>query len=588
MSNNNFNDFPKKNERNSSIDYVESLIYRAQNDGNLKDIPQLEKLIQLLKTKKYGLVWEEHLEKVEEEMKTKIPIFIEDKGKEINNSDSEKYDFLLEGDNLHSLHLLEKTSLGKIDIIYIDPPYNTGHKDFKYNDCFVKKDDSYKHSKWLSFMASRLRIAKKLLSKDGIIFISIDDNEQSQLKLLMDEIFGMNSFVSNLHIETSAVAGTRRYAAVNGSVVKTAEFVLVYSNNNMAKRIVKRPMYDFISGFDTHYSLFCNSSNTLIKLSEKIKMEPLVAKQFEANNLKISPSNLGRLVQVNDTVKKWLYDKNTSKNIYRKGDKLIVPDSLLSGMKKNEVRTYKGKTFTKNSKGDAIILFNYLDRLGETDDYSPTYGERSIRGNLWKGFSSDGGNLSKEGGVSFKNGKKPKRLIKQLIKSVTDGNLQRNITVLDFFAGSGTTGQAVKELNAESAGNYHFILANNSEVIDTTYKRMKNVNNEIPMNLKYLKTDFVDKTKFPDVSLEYELLKYVTPLVELQFGIDITNPKVQIVLNEKQLGALIDKKQLISNSTLFMSPDVFLDAKQNQLLQDLKIKIQDIPSYFFGKELWSK
>ncbi|MBZ2202685.1 MAG: site-specific DNA-methyltransferase [Liquorilactobacillus hordei] len=231
MSNNNFNDFPKKNERNNSIDYVKSLIYRAQNDGNLKDIPQLEKLIQLLKTKKYGLVWEEHLEKVEKEMKTKIPIFIEDKGKEINNSDSEKYDFLLEGDNLHSLHLLEKTSLGKIDIIYIDPPYNTGHKDFKYNDYFVKKDDSYKHSKWLSFMASRLKIAKRLLSKDGIIFISIDDNEQSQLKLLMDDIFGINSFVSNLHIETSAVAGTRRYAAINGSVVKTAEFVLVYSNN---------------------------------------------------------------------------------------------------------------------------------------------------------------------------------------------------------------------------------------------------------------------------------------------------------------------------------------------------------------------
>ncbi|MCC7669952.1 hypothetical protein C0V80_10405 [Leuconostoc pseudomesenteroides] len=131
MSNNNFNDFPKKNERNNSIDYVKSLIYRAQNDGNLKDIPQLEKLIQLLKTKKYGLVWEEHLEKVEKEMKTKIPIFIEDKGKESNNSDSEKYDLILEGKNLHSVHLLEKTSMGKIDMINVDPPHNTRKKNLE-------------------------------------------------------------------------------------------------------------------------------------------------------------------------------------------------------------------------------------------------------------------------------------------------------------------------------------------------------------------------------------------------------------------------------------------------------------------------
>lgn len=436
-------------------------------------------------------------------------------------------------------------------------------------------------------MARRLKIAKDLLSENGLILISIDDHEQSQLKILMDEIFGVNSFVSNLHIETSAVAGTRRYAAVNGSVVKTAEFVLIYSRNG-SKRIVKRPMYDSISGFDAHYSLFCNASNMLINLSDKIKMEKLISKQFEINDLHISPSNLGKLVQVNDKIRKWLYSKDISRNIYRKGEKLDVPNDLLSKMIKNEVKEYRGKTFTKNAQGEAIVLFNYLDRLGATDDYLPTYGERSIRGNLWKGFSADGGNLSKEGGVSFKNGKKPKRLIKQLIKSVTDGDLNREVTVLDFFAGSGTTGQAVAELNAESAGKYRFILATNGEVINTTYHRMQNVNKDIPMNLKYFKTDFVNKADFPDASLEYELLKYITPLIELQFGIDITNPKVQVVLNEKQFELLIKSKQLISNSTLFMSPGVFLDSKQNQSLLDLKIKVQEIPSYFFEMELWSK
>ncbi|MDG4587011.1 DNA methyltransferase [Enterococcus lactis] len=173
----------------------------------------------------------------------------------------------------------------------------------------------------------------------------------------------------------------------------------------------------------------------------------------------------------------------------------------------------------------------------------------------------------------------------------------KDITILDFFAGSGTTGQAVTELNAEDGGTRKFILATNNEnniAEEVTYERMKRVSTGTekyeahPLNLKYFKTDFVIKEEFPDVSLEYELLKYVTPLVELEFGIDITNPKVQIVLNEEQLESLIDNKQLISNSTIFMHPDVFRDDKQNQILQDLQIKVQEIPNYFFGTELWAK
>ena len=143
-------------------------------------------------------------------------------------------------------------------------------------------------------------------------------------------------------------------------------------------------------------------------------------------------------------------------------------------------------------------------------------------------------------------------------------------------------------MNNEGAGNYQFILATNDEVVETTYQRMQNVSSNFPMNLKYFKTDFVLKDEFPDVSLEYELLKYVTPLVELEFAVDITNPQVQIIINEDQLGSLINNNQLTSNATLFIHPDVFLDAKQNQMLADLKIKVYEIPNYFFGKELWAK
>ena len=151
-----------------------------------------------LTSKKYGLVWEQHEESVDVMMRDNIPVFTEVPEREITATPNHGYNFILEGDNLHSLRLLEKTHKGKIDLIYIDPPYNTGNKDFIYDDAFVDKTDLFMHSKWLSFMEKRLKIARQLLSETGVIFISIDDNEQAQLKMLCDEIFGANNFVADI------------------------------------------------------------------------------------------------------------------------------------------------------------------------------------------------------------------------------------------------------------------------------------------------------------------------------------------------------------------------------------------------------
>ena len=153
-----------------------------------KTLTNLSMIENELTKKKYGLIWEEHEERVDKELETQIPTFEEIKDKEIVSNPNEKFNFLLEGDNLHSLYLLEKTHKEKIDVIYIDPPYNTGNKDFVYNDCYVDSEDSYRHSKWLSFMKKGLEIANELLSSNGTIFISIDDNEFAQLKLLCDDI----------------------------------------------------------------------------------------------------------------------------------------------------------------------------------------------------------------------------------------------------------------------------------------------------------------------------------------------------------------------------------------------------------------
>ena len=158
-----------------------------------------------------------------------IPVFTEDADKKIVSEPELPYNFLLEGDNLHSLKLLEKTHKGKIDVIYIDPPYNTGNKDFIYNDEYIDEDDGFNHSKWLSFMDERLEIARNLLCEEGIIFISIDDHEYAQLKILCDEIFGENNFISNIVIETGGGIFGVKAKHVTNTFVKVKDYILVYA-----------------------------------------------------------------------------------------------------------------------------------------------------------------------------------------------------------------------------------------------------------------------------------------------------------------------------------------------------------------------
>ncbi|MDG9745641.1 hypothetical protein BMS80_08415 [Leuconostoc pseudomesenteroides] len=593
MSNNSFCERPRNNEKTDSIDYVKSLIENARVESRENDIPKLEKLIQLLNSKKYGLVWEEHAEKVEEEMKTKIPVFVEDKVRKINDDHgSESFNFLLEGDNLHSLYLLEKTHLGKIDVIYIDPPYNTGTKEgaFRYNDKLVLNDDTYIHSKWLSFMHSRLKIAERLLSNNGVLFLHIDENEFAQIKLLLDEIFGEGAFVENLIWNKRVPKNDKGIGAIH-------EYVLIYTKNSKnefmvekvglenifslvdeAKKTGKTPLeaqnllkkFYRENEFPRAITLYNNVDNNF-RIYGKINMSWPNANTFGPRYDVLHPKT-ARPVKI--PARGWRWRNET------------LEDALKGEFQELEDGSYlQGRIWYAKDENTQISSVNYLE---ETDRMLL----RSI-----VSLKSDGSlELEKLG---FKKNDfayaKPVTLAKELLESITFNNL--DATILDFFAGSGTTGQAVTELNAEDGGTRKFILATNNEnniAEEVTYERMKRVSTGTekyeahPLNLKYFKTDFVIKEEFPDVSLEYELLKYITPLVELEFGIDITNPKVQIVLNEEQLESLIDNKQLISNSTIFMHPDVFRDDKQNQILQDLQIKVQEIPNYFFGTELWAK
>lgn len=197
---------------------------RKDDDAMLIALGEIENE---LNAQKYGLVWEEHEEAVDVKMRTHIPVFKEDTEKEITTAAGEAYNFLLEGDNLHSFRLLEKTHLGKIDVIYIDPPYNRGKDDFVYDDNYVGTEDTFKHSKWLSFMEKRLRITYSFLLEGGLMFVSIDDNEQASLKILIDDVFSEENFV----IAMPRI--TKKSGKTTGSLSKNHDYVLVYTKQNI-------------------------------------------------------------------------------------------------------------------------------------------------------------------------------------------------------------------------------------------------------------------------------------------------------------------------------------------------------------------
>lgn len=205
----------------------------AQKIKELEGLTSEERtaLLGLLRSqKKYGLVWEDKPEAVEQKLETELPVLKEVPSRAIisDNPDAPNH-ILIEGDNLEALTTLAYTHEGKIDVIYIDPPYNTGNEDFVYNDNYVNADDDYKHSMWLSFMRRRLRIAKRLLSERGVIFISIDDNEAANLKVLCDdnELFGSRNFAGQFIWHQGRKSMAAQFAVNH-------EYCLVYCKNRAA------------------------------------------------------------------------------------------------------------------------------------------------------------------------------------------------------------------------------------------------------------------------------------------------------------------------------------------------------------------
>lgn len=410
-------------------------------------------LIELLNThKKYGLVWEDKLEDVEEAMRDHLPLFTEVKERAIlSDSPEAPNHILIEGDNLEALTALSYTHEGKIDVIYIDPPYNTGNKDFIYNDSFVDSEDAYRHSKWLSFMSRRLKLAKRLLSDKGVIFISIDDNEQANLKLLCDEI------LSGGYVETFIWNKTSTPPALSYKSRKTHEFVLCYQKRYNSEKFVG----------------LVNEGGDAPLLNESNKQCTL---SFPAN----------------------LVHTNLVNGIYLKGERervtLLDDVEVLNGIIITPFRLV-GNFRWSQSTLDFEISNNCMF-IVKSNKFAIRYcreGERTVAPQNFLIEKHYDTTINKEDQGVDTNEKAGKELIAvlgvkkfdfpkpvSLISYLLSFNNNKNSIILDFFAGSGTTLHATMQLNAEDGGRRKCILVTNNEnniCEEVTYERNKRVIN---------------------------------------------------------------------------------------------------------------
>ena len=373
----------------------------------------------------------------------------------------------IEGDNLEVLKLLQESYLGKVKMIYIDPPYNTG-QDFIYNDNFRKdvrdelfesgqKDENNQrlvanpetsgryHSDWLSMMYPRLKLARNLLSKDGVIFISIDDNEVDNLRKVCDEIFGEDNFINSISVNMNSLSGVKMTHAINGRRFPAQkEYILLYKkgSDQLTLKIPKRAKdswdkeYNLIipemkkRQFDEFNELTDKQVNdilgqmTLISLSEYAKR----------NNIQLTDewkwANAFRIfgTKSNTSLAKRITDEDF--------ENVIVCYTNNDGNKR-----YFRSDFNRDVKDPRIELV-------QAEANSTVF-----LSDNWIDISNDGG-VAQEGGVIFPNGKKPLSLIERIIQTINSNDC----IVLDFFSGSATTAHASIRLNSEDQGRRKFIM----------------------------------------------------------------------------------------------------------------------------------
>lgn len=425
----------------------------------LRRIRELEKkngyLNQQLKEHRYGLTWIDVPEAFDPESANKIPVLEEVKDKSFTDGSEKPTHILIEGDNYHALTCLQYTHKGKIDVIYIDPPYNTGSDGFTYKDkrilekypdgTPVPKDHPLRHSYWLSFMQKRLELAKNLLSDDGVIFISIDDNEQANLKLLCDKVFGNNNYVDTLHWKRK-----KQPSFLAKHTAKVMEYVLVYAKkwdnlgklsietlSDATKKVVNLTNQESIRHFSKGVRVKCGNSGVIKKGKYTIKT--------------MSVEYLNNVVYENgETIND--VDVKAMFSVSQEKIDSYISQKLLFITANYGLRRDVAEEETNNEKAITDLLLDWGDNQDSEKELKDIFQDKLF------GYS------------------KPIKLISNLLKSASDGES----IVLDFFAGSGTTLHATLKLNAEDGGSRQCIMVQQNEgekriCEEVTYERNRRV-----------------------------------------------------------------------------------------------------------------
>ena len=426
-----------------------ALRQRIQTLEGLSDDERAALLQLAAEGRSYGLVWEDRVEEVEERLREELPVLVEDKDLALTDGGKEAPNhILIEGDNMEALTTLSYTHEGKVDVIYIDPPYNTGNKDFVYNDSFVDSEDSYRHSKWLSFMSKRLRIAKRLLSDRGVIFISIDDNEQANLKLLCDQVFGEDKFVGGI-----VWFKKRKGAFLSKTLISLTEYILPYVKSDDVK-------------------LFGG-------LPDNSESQPIIKRTNAVKTLHFK-SHIVRSKLPDGWYEPGVYGVGTSASTLH--NKIEVRDGLIVSPFSISAPFTWTQDFLDEEISNGTEVFintkNFQVRVIRKNNDSTKAIESYIDGRDISATNEDAYELLKDIFATDRpfQYSKPVNLVKKLILSATYWD--PNSTVLDFFAGSGTTLHAVMQLNKEDGGKRQCILVTNNEnniCREVTYERNKRV-----------------------------------------------------------------------------------------------------------------
>ncbi|MDK0616690.1 DNA methyltransferase [Clostridium perfringens] len=570
----------KRNTLINNLEQIKEYVVKTGSDKEL--LEKIDEIHKELLLNKYGLVFEEHEENIDRILKDNLPVYTQEKDLII---DGDRFNFLIEGDNLAALQLLKKTHKNLIDYIYIDPPYNTKNKDFMYDDSFIDPNDSFKHSKWLSFMEKRLLEAYSLLKDTGCIMISINEEEVFELKMLCDKIFGYDNYMAMFSVK---VRHQDRILKGDKDFHEIMEYMLMYrktSNFRTIKRLV-----DNTSNKDYVYQIIENVEST-----ESINMDGKEVKVFKPNEYEIRklPASAENLKKIN--IRGSIKEGNSSGRFFMKHLEKFIGKNLgylykvpNMGDDKFGYRYFLIPDNPKRANGDyfqgvplnrkSIKEVPYPNYIEIENEY--LYEERLN----YLDFETDFNNVGYEGYVEFRNGKKPLNFLDKCFE-LAGVKKNKNAIVLDFFAGSGSTGHALMKLNNEDNGNRKFILVTNSEnniCRDVTYKRLSSVINEdnYDEGLKFYKIDFIDIKDKEYYDYSDKLMNHISELIEIENNIDIAkSDDFRIILNDDELEKFIDNNCIAKK--IYIGSDVLIDNKANNYLIQKGIQLIRVPEHYY-------